>query len=58
MKLKSDLNGTRDREKQMWNAVNEKRDVRKSFFAFDFLHQFFNIEIETTTKRKSRTSSC
>ena len=27
MKLKTDLNETRDHEKQMWTAVNEKRDV-------------------------------
>lgn len=32
MKLKSDLNETRDREKQMWNVVNEKRDVRRHLF--------------------------
>ncbi len=30
MKIKADLNETRNREKQMWNVVNEKRDVRKN----------------------------
>ncbi len=29
MKMKADLNETRNREKQMWNVVNEKRDVRQ-----------------------------
>ncbi len=29
MKMKADLNETRNREKQMWNVVNEKRDVRE-----------------------------
>ena len=29
MKMKADLKETRDREKQMWNVVNEKRDVNK-----------------------------
>jgi hypothetical protein len=28
MKKKADLNATRDREKQMWTVVNEKRDVK------------------------------
>lgn len=28
--MRTDLNETRDREKQMWNVVNEKRDVRKT----------------------------
>jgi len=34
MKIKADLNETRNREKQMWNVVNEKRDVWgiKTFF--------------------------
>jgi hypothetical protein len=36
IKLKADLNETRSREKQMWNVVNEKRDVRKQ----NFLNQF------------------
>jgi hypothetical protein len=26
--MKANLNETRNREKQMWNVVNEKRDVR------------------------------
>ncbi len=29
MKMKAGLNETRNHEKQMWNVVNEKRDVRK-----------------------------
>ena len=28
MKMKADLKQIRDQEKEMWNAVNEKRDVR------------------------------
>jgi len=27
--MKAGLNETRNHEKQMWNVVNEKRDVRK-----------------------------
>lgn len=33
MKMKADLNETRSREKQMWDAVNEKRDVSQYIFS-------------------------
>jgi len=56
MKIKADLNETRNREKQMWNVVNEKRDVRIAF-VYIFVHSI-HLEIKTTTKRKSRTASC
>ena len=56
MKMKADLNETRNKEKQMWNAVNEKRDVREKK-SFKHRFDFFAIEIETTTKGKQRTSS-
>jgi hypothetical protein len=56
MKMKADLNETRDHEKQMWKVVNDKRDVRIAFVFF-FVHSI-HLEIKTTTKRKSRTASC
>lgn len=34
MKMKADLNETRNKEKQMWNVVNEKRDVRDDTFEY------------------------
>ena len=57
MKMKSDLKETRDREKQMWNVVNEKRDVRYKKKTLKFNSTILYIEIKTTTKRKQRTSS-
>ncbi len=56
MKMKADLNETRNREKQMWNVVNEKRDVRQTTKLLKSNSIIFPIEIKTTTKRKQRTS--
>jgi hypothetical protein len=56
MKMKADLNETRNREKQMWNVVNEKRDVRQKTKLLKSNSIIFPIEIKTTTKRKQRTS--
>jgi len=39
--MTADLNETRSREKQMWNVVNEKRDVRKRKKTFRNQFQIF-----------------
>lgn len=55
MKVRADLNETRNHEKQMWNVVNEKRDVNKGKLS-PSPSPYVIVEIETTTKRKQRTS--
>ena len=46
--MKADLTQTRELEKQMWNVVNEKRDVSiPPHSAFD---SSLVVELETTAK--------